>query len=137
MVNFCQQEGACGFVSRLFSGVVPLGLVRIDEEGNLLRDSNGLCVHCKPGEPGQVVGRILANDYRTTFDGYLKSTETNKKIATDVFKNGDRAFLSGDTMVMDRKGFLYFRDRTGDTFRWKGENVSTTGEKKRSFPVFG
>lgn len=36
----------------------------------------------------------------------------------DVFEKGDAAFLSGDLLVCDEWGYLYFKDRTGDTFRF-------------------
>lgn len=49
-----------------------------------------------------------------------------KKIVYDVFTKGDSAFISGDILIADEFGNLYFKDRTGDTFRWKGENVSTS-----------
>lgn len=72
------------------------------------------------------MGRIIQQDPLRRFDGYLNQGANNKKIASDVFKKGDQAYLTGDVLVMDELGYLYFRDRTGDTFRWKGENVSTT-----------
>ena len=42
-----------------------------------------------------------------------------------MFVKGDSAFRSGDILVQDKEGYYYFQDRTGDTFRWKGENVGT------------
>ena len=52
--------------------------------------------------------------------------ETERKILHDVFVRGDAWFRTGDLMKIDGSGFFYFVDRIGDTFRWKGENVSTS-----------
>ncbi|KAG9354171.1 hypothetical protein JZ751_012295 [Albula glossodonta] len=125
--NFDNKVGACGFNSQILPFIYPIRLVRVDEETmELLRGPDGVCIPCKPGEPGQLVGRIIQNDPLRRFDGYINQTATNKKIAQNVFKKGDSAYLSGDVLIMDKYGYMYFKDRTGDTFRWKGENVSTT-----------
>jgi fatty-acyl-CoA synthase len=34
-------------------------------------------------------------------------------------------YRTGDLMRRDERGFFYFVDRVGETYRWKGENVST------------
>ena len=67
-----------------------------------------------PSKPGQ------------RFEGYASKAETDRKILRDVFKKGDIWFRTGDLMRKDKHGYFYFIDRIGDTFRWKGENVSTT-----------
>ena len=71
------------------------------------------------------------------FDGYLNKTATAKKIAHDVLKKGDQWFLSGDSVVCDELGYVYFHDRLGDTFRWRGENVSTTEVEGMMSKVIG
>ncbi|XP_044046182.1 long-chain fatty acid transport protein 1-like [Siniperca chuatsi] len=127
LINIDGKVGACGFNSRILPSFYPIRLVRVQgENGQLLRDSQGLCIPCLPGEPGMLVGRINHTDLLRRFDGYADQNSTNQKIAHNVFKMGDSAYVSGDVLVMDEYGYMYFRDRSGDTFRWRGENVSTT-----------
>uniref|UniRef100_A0A8K9X428 long-chain-fatty-acid--CoA ligase n=1 Tax=Oncorhynchus mykiss TaxID=8022 RepID=A0A8K9X428_ONCMY len=125
--NFDNMTGACGFNSQILPFIYPIRLVKVDEETmELIRGPDGVCIPCGPGEPGQLVGRINQKDPLRRFDGYVNEGANSKKTANSVFKKGDTAYLSGDVLVMDQYGYMYFKDRTGDTFRWKGENVSTT-----------
>ncbi|XP_022239312.1 long-chain fatty acid transport protein 4-like isoform X1 [Limulus polyphemus] len=126
IINTNSTTGAVGFISRIIPSIYPVTLIKVDEAtGEPIRNKDGICVKCKPGEPGEFVGKIIRNDPVRNFDGYVNKQATMKKVAKNVFSMGDLAFLSGDLMVMDENGYIYFKDRTGDTFRWKGENVST------------
>ncbi|KAI5620920.1 long-chain fatty acid transport protein 1, partial [Silurus asotus] len=127
IANMNGKIGSCGFISMILPSVYPIRLVKVNEENmELVRNKDGLCVPCQPGEPGLLVGKINQQDPLRRFDGYANQEATRKKIAYNVFKKNDSAYLSGDVLVMDELGYMYFRDRGGDTFRWKGENVSTT-----------
>ncbi|TTA69396.1 Long-chain fatty acid transport protein 1 [Bagarius yarrelli] len=129
IANMDGKVGSCGFNSMILPHVYvyPIRLVKVNEETmELVRNKDGLCVPCQPGEPGLLVGKINQQDPLRRFDGYANQEATKKKIAHNVFKKNDSAYLSGDVLVMDEMGYMYFRDRSGDTFRWKGENVSTT-----------
>ncbi|NWI68522.1 S27A1 protein, partial [Todus mexicanus] len=128
IANLDGKVGACGFNSRILPNVYPIRLVKVNEDTmELIRDSRGLCIPCRPGEqPGLLVGQINQQDPLRRFDGYVNESATTKKIASNVLRKGDQAYLSGDVLVMDELGYMYFRDRSGDTFRWRGENVSTT-----------
>ncbi|XP_029927797.1 long-chain fatty acid transport protein 1-like [Myripristis murdjan] len=127
LINIDGKVGACGFNSRILPSFYPIRLVRVqDESTELLRDAQGLCIPCLPGEPGVLVGHINERDPLRRFDGYVDQDSTSHKISHNVLRMGDSAYISGDVMVMDEYGYMYFRDRSGDTFRWRGENVSTT-----------
>jgi fatty-acyl-CoA synthase len=65
--------------------------------------------------------RSAASEFR----GYTDAAATEKKVVTNVFKHGDRYYRTGDLMRFDEDDYFYFVDRIGDTYRWKGENVST------------
>lgn len=125
MLNTENVEGSCGFTSVIFPSVYPICLLKIDDNKELIRNKDGLCIKCKAGEQGMLVGKIKPNSAIQKFDGYVDKESTSKKMAFDIFKKGDSVFLTGDVLVMDKYGNMRFKDRTGDTFRWKGENVST------------
>ncbi|TKR72664.1 hypothetical protein L596_020077 [Steinernema carpocapsae] len=138
ILNIDNKVGACGFfpIYPFLTKLYPVRLVKVNEEsGEIVRDKNGLCVSCRPGETGEMVGMINKNDPLLHFEGYVDKSDTSKKILTDVFKKGDCVFTSGDILFWDEFGYLYFKDRRGDTFRWKGENVSTTEVESILQPV--
>lgn len=132
IVNLTGKEGACGFVCQIvpisiLNLIYPVGIIKVNEEtGEPIRGANGLCQPCGPGESGEFVGKIVESDPTRSFDGYVNKEASSKKILRNVFKRGDAVFASGDLLTIDDLGYVYFKDRTGDTFRWKGENVSTT-----------
>lgn len=50
--------------------------------------------------------------------GYRGARElSERKLVRNVRRRGDVYFNTGDVLTMDKEGFLYFRDRLGDTFR--------------------
>ena len=106
-----------------------MALVKFDfETGEPIRNEEGFCIRCSTNEAGEAIGQILDDGTSAAgrFEGYADKVATEKKSLRNVFVNGDAWFRTGDLMRKDEKGFFYFVDRIGDTFRWKGENVSTT-----------
>ncbi|CAF99827.1 unnamed protein product, partial [Tetraodon nigroviridis] len=124
-VNYIGKIGAIGKENFLHKMGCPYALIRYDtEKEEPVRDSKGFCVEVPRGETGLLVAKI--ND-RMPFTGYANNKQqTEKKKLYDVFVKGDKYFNSGDLLKVDHEGFIYFQDRIGDTFRWKGENVATT-----------
>jgi fatty-acyl-CoA synthase len=126
MFNFDGQPGAVGRVPPYLRGRFNVKLVKFDVENEApVRGADGLCIECTPGEIGEAVGLIGA-DARDNYSGYADKAASEKKVLHDAFTKGDAWFRTGDLMRQDSDGYFYFVDRIGDTFRWKGENVSTT-----------
>lgn len=127
---YASSEGNVGF-SNIFNfentvgfSPVPYAIVQYDQEkGEPVLDKNGFMIKVKKGESGLLIGEITKT---APFDGYTDPEKNKATILEGVFKKGDKYFNTGD-LVRDL-GFRHaqFVDRLGDTFRWKGENVSTT-----------
>ena len=120
------RPGAIGRVPPFLAHRLPVAVVKFDPDVEApLRDASGRCVRCAPNQPGEAIAQILDMHGSTRFEGYTDDIASSKKILRDVFAPGDAWYRSGDLMRQDEQGFFYFVDRVGDTFRWKGENVST------------
>jgi len=128
LFNFDGRTGSVGRALRFFARRFPAALIAIDAvTGAPIRDARGFCIISKPGESGEMIGRIARNPSEPgrRFEGYADTADNEPKILRDVFEPGDAWFRTGDLMRQDADGYLYFVDRIGDTFRWKGENVAT------------
>jgi fatty-acyl-CoA synthase len=125
-VNFDGKVGAVGKIPPIVANKFDhIAFVKFDVETETpVRGHDGFCVPCDDDEAGEAIGRI-GDEARGRFEGYNDPEATQKKILHDVFQKGDMWFRTGDLMRKDAQGYVYFVDRIGDTFRWKGENVST------------
>ncbi|TLZ36052.1 MAG: long-chain-acyl-CoA synthetase [Gammaproteobacteria bacterium] len=121
------RPGSIGRIPPFLAHRMPVEIVRFDvEAGAPLRDARGHCVRCAADEVGEAIGQILDDHGTTRFEGYADPAASRSKVLRGAFSPGDAWYRSGDLMRRDAQGFFYFVDRVGDTFRWKGENVSTT-----------
>jgi fatty-acyl-CoA synthase len=122
LYNCDGTPGSIGRIPPFLAHRFPVALVRFDSEaGEPLRGADGFCVHCAEGETGEAIARLEGRG----FEGYTDAAASERKILRSVFAAGDAWYRTGDLMRRDARGNFYFVDRVGDTYRWKGENVST------------
>ncbi len=124
ILNVSRKVGSVGHMPARHTGWMVLA--KRGENGELSRDRHGLVVPSDAGEPGELLIRIAPQGTPlVSFQGYLDRSASQAKLCSDVLAKGDQFFRSGDLLRIDDEGFAYFVDRLGDTFRWRGENVSS------------
>ena len=137
LFNVQGKPGAIGHIPPYLAHCFAPALVAFDfDKGEPTRNENGFCIRCGVNEPGEAIGKVQ-NDPASAgsrYEGYTSAAETEKRILRHVFAAGDAWVRTGDLMRQDEKGFFYFVDRIGDTFRWKGENVATSEVAQDSAP---
>jgi fatty-acyl-CoA synthase len=139
LFNVEGKPGAIGHVPAYLAHRFSPALVRVDQEtGQPVRNAQGFCLRCTVNEAGEAIGKVVNDPSQagSRFEGYTSEAASEAKLLRNVFEQGDLWVRTGDLMRKDEKGYLYFVDRIGDTFRWKGENVSTSevAEAICSFP---
>ncbi|CAI8821752.1 long-chain-acyl-CoA synthetase [Pseudomonas sp. IT-P4] len=127
---YAASDGNIGFTNILnFDNTIGFSLMSWElvaydhDSGAPIRQANGLMRKVAKGEQGLLLAKI---DDKAPLDGYTDPQKTAKVVLEDVFEKGDRYFNTGDLLRNIGFGHAQFVDRLGDTYRWKGENVSTT-----------
>jgi citronellyl-CoA synthetase len=127
---YAASDGNIGFSNILnFDNTIGFSLMAWElvaydhDSGMPTRNAKGFMRKVGKGEQGLLLARI---DDKAPLDGYTDPQKTEKVILHDVFVKGDRYFNTGDLLRNIGFGHAQFVDRLGDTYRWKGENVSTT-----------
>ncbi|CAI8766213.1 long-chain-acyl-CoA synthetase [Pseudomonas sp. IT-P260] len=127
---YAASDGNIGFSNILnFDNTIGFSLMAWElvaydyDSGQPLRSADGFMRKVGKGEQGLLLARI---DEKAPLDGYTDPEKTAKVVLHDVFSKGDRFFNTGDLLRNIGFGHAQFVDRLGDTYRWKGENVSTT-----------
>ncbi|XP_049642695.1 long-chain fatty acid transport protein 6 [Suncus etruscus] len=123
-MNHTGKIGSIGRTNFFYNLIFKFDIIKYDfQKDEPIRNEQGWCCHVKKGEPGLLISPVSV---KSPFFGYAgNETQTKKKLLCDVFRKGDVYFNTGD-LIVENQNFLYFWDRIGDTFRWKGENVATT-----------
>jgi fatty-acyl-CoA synthase len=131
-VSLFNVEGKCGAIGHVPAYLTHRfspALVRFDvERSEPVRNERGFCISCAPNEIGEALGKVVdePSNVGSRFEGYTNKEASDQRMLSHVFEPGDLWVRTGDLMRRDEKGFFYFVDRIGDTFRWKGENVATS-----------
>ncbi|CAI8943592.1 citronellyl-CoA synthetase [Pseudomonas sp. IT-P74] len=127
---YAASDGNIGFTNILnFDNTIGFSLMSWElvaydhDSGAPIRQANGLMRKVAKGEQGLLLAKI---DDKAPLDGYTDPQKTAKVVLENVFEKGDRYFNTGDLLRNIGFGHAQFVDRLGDTYRWKGENVSTT-----------
>jgi len=119
LLNFDCTVGAC---------IGSYAIVKYDHDAETpVRNDEGFMEKVNLGESGLLLFQIVGN---AKFIGYTDKKATEAKIFGNVFEEGDFWFNTGDFMRDIGNNHGQFVDRLGDTFRWKGHNISTTEVEK-------
>jgi acyl-CoA synthetase (AMP-forming)/AMP-acid ligase II len=109
LTNWTNNKGYCGFIPPTHKDSTRLQL--INQNGDEVQNSHS----------GEALFIVPTPPYR----GYLQSDLDKSKIFIHPKEKSIEWWRSGDLLRRDSDGFFTFVERLGDSYRFKGENISS------------